>query len=196
MIEDDPTPAVIGELARSSIRLVQGHWTWRDKNLGPGMQKTIEEIAGARTVLTSAGLHVKEIRRGDDPPDCEAIVNNELWSIEVTELVDQAWLSNAMKRKKNGQPPPDPFSWTQQALLKRLHEIIEKKDESARHYQRRYTRCALVVLTAETELHKHAVGEFLRGAEFHVTRITDVYLGLDYHGSLKEKGSHPVFRLL
>jgi hypothetical protein len=60
----------------------QSYWFRRDRPLA--------EREAALTVLTGAGLQVQALRSravGDDPPDCEALVNGTRCGIEVTELV-------------------------------------------------------------------------------------------------------------
>jgi hypothetical protein len=52
----------------------QGYWYWRDK---PVMEQAV-----AREILTQAGLELCELRSrdaGEDPPDCEAIINGQHW---------------------------------------------------------------------------------------------------------------------
>ncbi|MGP9820908.1 hypothetical protein ACTZWW_12905 [Salinarimonas sp. NSM] len=195
MKDDEINPWELLAIARASMRPVQGHWTWRSSRLGPGQEKSVEEIANASAVLEAVGFDVGNVRAGNDPPDCEALIDGELWSIEVTELVESRWLSSAMKDYRLLKPLPESFHWTRDALLTRLQERISVQDQKSRKYAHLYLRRALVIVTAEEDLHAHAVEKFLHGAVFYAERITDVLFGLDYHPSPDGDGKSPVFRL-
>lgn len=169
-----------------------GYWHWRDK--------AVSERAAADEVLTAAGLNVVDLRsRSEDPPDCDATVDGLLWGIEVTEIVHQRTLEQALKlQQTHGGWPKGTiryFEWDRQSLLTAIQKRIDKKDEG-KVKGGPYDRYALVIVTDEFHLHRETVEEFLAGATFRARLITDVFLGLSYHpGPASEGGSCPVFRL-
>jgi hypothetical protein len=159
---------------------------------------------GGQRCATAAGLKVDDLRsRIDDPPDCEATINRQRCGIEVTELLHQTMLQRALKAIKKrllGQVPTKPeayFVWNKETFLAKLEEIIRRKDEKAAGMKGGpYARYILVIVTAETFLHRGAVQEFLLGKSFLATHITDAFLGLDYHPDPEGgSGSYPTFTL-
>jgi hypothetical protein len=61
---------------RENKRGANDFWYWKDK---PVMEAGI-----VRTVLESAGRHFQQLRsRGEDPPDCEAIIEGLRYGIEL-----------------------------------------------------------------------------------------------------------------
>jgi hypothetical protein len=146
---------------RQNTRGANEFWFWRNK---PVMEAGI-----AREVLAAAGVDVQQLRsRGDDPPDCEAIIEGLSWGIEVTELSDQQTLESTIRGE--GQY----FSETFCAELQRL---IDRKDQP-KVKGGPYDRYILVVATDETYLCRDEVENLLQGATFRAKFNTDAYLGL------------------
>jgi hypothetical protein len=174
----------------------QTYWFWRDKPLA--------EREAAAAVLTGAGLHIEALRSreiGDDPPDCEALVNGMRCGIEVTELVHRPTLERsiqAIRAREQGREPDAPeadFAWERGDLLEALQGLINRKDK-AKPKGGPYGRYILVIVTDEFFLDRSTIEGFLDGATFEADLITDVLLGLSYHPSTElGGGSCPVFRL-
>jgi hypothetical protein len=83
-VADDETQdwAEFARAMQQNRRGANDYWYWRDK---PEMER-----GAVRGVLEQAGLDVQRLRsrgRGDDPPDCEAMIGGLLCGIEVTELI-------------------------------------------------------------------------------------------------------------
>jgi hypothetical protein len=174
----------------------QTYWFWRDRPLA--------EREAAATVLTGAGFQVEPVRSrevGDDPPDCEALVDGTHCGIEVTELVHRSTLKRsiqAVRAREKGREPDAPeayFAWERNDLLEALQRLISRKDK-AKPKGGPYGRYILVIVTDEFFLDRYTVEGFLDGATFETDLITDVLLGLSYHPSPEpDGGSCPVFRL-
>jgi hypothetical protein len=71
-----------------------------------------------------------------------------------------------------------------------LQGKISRKDQ-AKLKGGPYDRHILIICTAEFWLNRHNTEEFLQGATFEASNLTDVFLGLDYHPGY----GNPVFRL-
>ena len=172
-------------LIKANSRPWNGYWTWADKPVG--------ERGAAEDVLAAVGLNVVDLRsrpEGQDPPDCEAMIDGKRCGIEVTELVDQKTLERSLKGQ--GQH----FVCTQESLLEEIQKRIDRKDQTAKVKGGPYHRYILVIVTDELFLSRDAVEQFLAGANFRAGLITDAFLGLSYHpSSAPEGGSCPVFRL-
>src|SRR3954467_14204677 len=108
--DDDVDDAALADMIRQDRALEwQTHWYWKDKPVG--------ERGAARDILEQAGLRVEGLRSreaGQDPPDCEAMVDGQWSGIEVTALVHQKNLERAAKGKRQY------FSWPREALLEKL----------------------------------------------------------------------------
>jgi hypothetical protein len=122
--------------------------------------------------------------------------------IEVTELLHRRALERSLKavRERNlGKEPVRSeahFGWERNDLLLELQKIIDRKDQPEKLKGGPYDRFFLVIVTAEMFLYRDAVEQFISGAVFQATMITDVLLGLDYHPDPEAGGgSCPVFRL-
>src|SRR3712207_4539704 len=100
-----------GEDLRESFRVIQensrpwsGYWAWRDK--------PVMEREAAHEVLTTLGLEPLNLRsrpEGQEPPDCEAIIDGKRCGIEVTELIHRKTLERSFRAKrarKAGRVPP------------------------------------------------------------------------------------------
>jgi hypothetical protein len=166
---------------QQNLRGANDYWFWRNK---PEMER-----GSAREVLAQAGLYVRQLRSrvpGDDPPDCEAMIDGVLCGIEVTELVDQPTLESSIRG--HGQW----LVWDPNMLCTELQRLIDRKDKPERLKGGPYARYILVVVTDEPLLGREDVRQFLEGATFRTRFITEVYLGLSYDPSVS---SCPVFQL-
>lgn len=176
----------------ANTRAWNSYWYWRDKQ--------IRERGAARSILQSAGMPIEKLisrPEGNDPPDCEALVDG-LWSgIEVTELIDRKTLERALravKARAAGEEPTRPETWhiwQQDSFIATLQDQIARKDK-AKPKGGPYERYILVVHTDETFLDAQSVAWYLTQATFRASMITDVILGLSYHPSC---GHCPTFAL-
>jgi hypothetical protein len=165
----------------NALRRVNGYWSWRPN-------KQLAELGAARTILEAAGLSVARLTsrtHGEDPPDCEGIVDGASVGIEVTELVHQGALEQSLKDRTVY------FVWDQQALSEAIQEIVTRKSE-AQWQGGPYARRLLVVYTDEFVLNGNSVERFLEGQRFRTTSFSDAFLGLSYDPFSQ---SHPTFRL-
>jgi hypothetical protein len=146
------------------------YWVWKNKPEG--------EAGAAKTVLTTAGHHIVDLRArepGQDPPDCEAIIDGLRCGIEVSELLDQAALEKSIKGAEQH------FAWQRESLCLALQNRIDRKDRPTPLKGGPYEKYFLVIVTDELFLHRECVAQFLKGATFQSRLITDAYLGLSYH---------------
>lgn len=192
--EDADEEASLAELIKANVRPWNSYWSWKDKPVG--------EHGAAYSILGAAGINAEGLvsrEDGQDPPDCEAIINGCLTGIEVTELVHQPTLERSMKaiKQRDGGEEPDVrkseafFVWEREDLLRALQARIDAKDGS--HLKGGpYKRYILVIHTDETFLEAEKVEQWLNEAAFVAQRITDVLLGLSYD---PRRGGCPVFKL-
>jgi hypothetical protein len=92
----------------ANMRPINSYWYWREK--------PIMERGAAVQVLEGASLHLNGIvsrQAGQDPPDCEAMINGSQVGIEVTELVHRLALEQSLKG------PKVYFNWERHDLLRR-----------------------------------------------------------------------------
>jgi hypothetical protein len=79
-------------------------WYWRDR--------PVQERVNAATVLGAAGVQIVDlISRSEDPPDCEAKLDERSSGIEVTELLHQPTAQQSIKAKREraaGKEPKRP----------------------------------------------------------------------------------------
>ena len=192
--EDTDGEPSLAELIKANTRPWNGFWAWKDKLVG--------EHGAAYNVLQAAGINAESLvsrEEGQDPPDCEAIIDGCLTGIEVTELVHQPTLERSLKaikqRAAGKEPGPNKseafFVWEREDLLHALQTRIDTKDRS-KLKGGPYDRYILVIHTNEMFLETDKVEQWLRQATFEARRITDVLLGLSYD---PRHGGCPVFKL-
>jgi hypothetical protein len=158
-----------------------------------GPHRPVAERGIAKNILEEAGENVADMRsreRGQDPPDCEAMLDGRFSGIEVTELIDRQALEQSLRHPES----PVYFDWDNPTFLAAVQDRINVKDRD--WDAGRYARRVLVIHTDEFVLDRDTVDRFLKGALFRTTFITDAFLGLSYHASVEPEGGHcPVFRL-
>lgn len=158
--EDDDNAALAKALA--DVRKVGGGLRFISRE-----GKDTNECWDAVNALRALGLPYTDFQhRKDDPPDCQATVNGELWGIEVTELLDVS--------RRDRQ-------WTRQDFLSALQKIIIRKDNPADLRGGPYPQYLLVVWTREMHLDRGTLERFLAGTVFNCALITHACVGLDYH---------------
>jgi hypothetical protein len=166
----------------NAFRRVNGYWSWRPN-------KQLAERGAARVILEAAGLSVDRLTSrsdGEDPPDCEGIIDGASAGIEVTELVHQSSLEHSLKGRMVY------LAWDQQTLSEVLQDIIARKSE-AQWQGGPYTRRVLVVYTDEFVLNADSAERFLKEQRFKTKAFSDVFFGLSYDPYSE---SHPTFRLV
>jgi hypothetical protein len=187
-MNDDPSWR---DLIAANMREVNSFWSWRDKPIGEG--------GAAEEILRQCGVDVRNLVsrvQGQDPPDCEAILDGRFSGVEVTELVHEKTLRRSIKAVRQRQSGNEPkqgeayFIWDRDDLLTGLQTLIDRKDEPSKQKGGPYERYVLVIHTDELVLDRDTVTRFLEGATFRAKMITDVFFGLSY-----ERGCCPVFRL-
>jgi hypothetical protein len=187
--EEGPT---LAEVIAENVRSWNSYWSWKDKLAG--------EYGAAHEILTAAGIAFEGLvsrTQGQDPPDCEAIVDGCPAGIEVTELVHQKTLERSIKAQRQQEEGREPekaeayFVWNRAELLRALQTRINAKDQT-KPKGGPYTRYILVVHTDEAFLGAGEVEQWLTGATFLTNRISDVLLGLSYNPA--QRGC-PVFKL-
>jgi hypothetical protein len=180
------------EAIEANTRPWNGYWSWKDKPVG--------EHGAAREILTGAGIAFQDLvsrPEGQDPPDCEAMVDGHPAGIEVTELVHEQTLKRAMRARNEraqGRVPKRSeayYVWDQAALIGALQSRIDVKDR-AEPKGGPYGRYILVIHTDEMFLEARKVTEWLAGNTFRANLITDVLFGLSYDPAEKRS---PVFQL-
>jgi hypothetical protein len=164
-------------------------WYWRDR--------PVQERVNGASVLEAAGVKIAELvsrSEREQPPDCEAKLDEQSSGIELTELVHRTARRSIKARKERaaGKEPKRPeviFDWDRSDLLSALQARIDRKQEGWQGgpYQRR----VLVIYTDEFLLDRVSVDRFLQGATFQTSFLTDVFLGLSH-----QEGCVPVFHFV
>jgi hypothetical protein len=182
MTEDQQSEEISFEkMLIDNKRGAQDYWYWRDK--------TTMELGASREVLAEAGFSFSDMfsrEPGDDPPDCEGILDGRRCGIEVSELVHEKTLKASIKGNHQY------FVWKQEDFVDKLQKLISRKDVPHKVKGGPYSQYFLVLLTDEFTLGRGDVERFLEGQTFAASMITDVLLGLSYDPSVKKC---PVFRL-
>jgi hypothetical protein len=183
-------------LIEANVRPGNSFWAWRDKPIG--------ERGAASQILQQAGVEVVDLVSrpvGDDPPDCEGMLDGQWSGVEVTELVHEKTLKRSIKAFKEravGCEPEQPeayFMWDRDTLLIEVQRLIDAKDV-ARLKGGPYDRYVLVIHSDEFLLNSTFVSQALQGATFRANLITDVFIGLSYEPRIGPDGGQcPVFRL-
>ena len=190
-MNDDEPADNLRKLIEKNARPWNSFWSWRDKPIG--------EHGQASEILKAAGLKVEGLvsrPEGQDPPDCEGLLDGQRSGVEVTELVHRPTLERslkAIKEREAGREPKKPeayFVWDRDALLSALQDLIDRKD-AGKPKGGPYDRYVLVIPTDEDFLKRDAAHQFLQGATFRSRLITDVLLGLSYQPGF----GIPTFRL-
>jgi hypothetical protein len=172
----------------------QDYWDWKDK--------AVKECGAVKDVLEAAGVKFTGLRPcKDDPPDCEAFIEDDWSGIEQSELLCQKNLEVNIRDLRR-RPANAPLKltgldaeWPRQSLITAIQSRIDDKDVS---YRSGYKRYVLVLVTAEMNLYRLHVDECLDGVNFKSKFITDVFFGLAYHPAdpgTGMGGGIPVFRL-
>jgi hypothetical protein len=136
-------------------------------------------------------------RRGEDPPDCEALdASGHRIAIEVTELVDRETVETLAKHRRAGAigaAHSFSFEWNSATFLTRVHERLARKDQREKLKGGPYDEYILVIYTAEQGLDAAAVRLWVGKHRFAAPRGIDrAFLSLDY-----EPGAgYPLVRLL
>lgn len=150
--------------------------------------RDIEECDDAANALNGLGLEYTNLshRGRDDPPDCEAVIEGARWGIELVEFLDEQTLT---VRVGSEQRPH--HEWTQDEFLEELGGLITDKDNPSKLKGGPYGRYLLVVRTEEMHLTKACLEQFLVGAEFSCSMITDACVALGYHPGTSAGTPHP-----
>jgi hypothetical protein len=185
--EDSP-PNDLGAVVRANTREANAFWFWRDR--------PIMERRAALDILQVGGVKVADLisrKTGEDPPDCEGVLDGRFSGVEVTELVDQETLQLSIRATRDREAGKQSrhaeacLVWDRNTLLTELQALIDRKDRKTQKGGP-YERYALVVPTDETFLDRDITRGFLEGATFQSKLVTDVFFGLSYHD-----GCCPVF---
>jgi hypothetical protein len=167
-------------------------WSWHDRPVG--------EHGAAQEVIKAAGFKVQRLvsrERGQDPPDCEAMLDDKWSGIEVTELVHELTLRRSIKaitQRAAGMLPEHQeahFVWERDDLLDAIDLRLNNKDR-AKPKDSSYEQYVLIIYTDEMYLDRERVGRFLKDAAFRTKLITHAFLGLSYDPTCK---GYPVFGL-
>jgi hypothetical protein len=163
------------------------YWHWHDR--------PVQERVNAAKILEAAGVQIVDLgsrHQLEQPPDCEATLDEQVSGIEVTELLHQPTAERSIRAAREraaGNEPERPeafFDWGRDILLSALRARIDRKQR--RWQGGPYQRRVLVMCTNEFFLDRIRVERFLQGAIFQNRFFTDVFLGLSY-----AEGCTPVF---
>lgn len=170
----------------SQMRSANSYGTWKDK--------PIAERGWACDALAAAGFRVQQLTssgKGEDPPDCRALISGEVVGIEVTELVDDKLLKRNISARERNDPSAVQYRiWDQELLVTELQKIIARKENG--HWKGGpFARKILVIHTSEFTLTAKLVSELLVGQRFQTQFFSDVVLALQYEPDF----DIPAFRL-
>jgi hypothetical protein len=157
-------------------------------HLPRGDDRPIVEGMWVSTFLKAARFSVRSLvarRPGEDPPDCEAIVDGAWAGIEAIELVHDETAASFDHWVQH-------FVWQQPSFLARAQSIIEGKD-GKRWLGGPYDRKLLVIYTNELYLPRDKVKLWLADHHFRTAVFDHAVLGFSYH--IKHRHLRPAFRL-
>ena len=89
----------------------------------------------------------------EDPPDC--VIRDDAGiqvGVEVTEFVDQKVVKMNEKHKKDEKAKNVYREWSDQAVCKKIAQILQSKDAKAQRWRGLYGKAILVIYTDETVL--------------------------------------------
>lgn len=102
-MNDDEPADDLRKLIEKNARPWNSFWSWRDKPIG--------EHGQASEILKAAGLKVEGLvsrPEGQDPPDCEGLLDGQRSGVEVTELVHRPTLERSLKAIKEREAGREP----------------------------------------------------------------------------------------
>ena len=88
----------------ANAREANSFWYWRDKPVG--------ERQTALAILEAGGIKVADFvsrNAGEDPPDCEGVLDGSFSGVEVTELVDQETLERSIRAARDRAKGKEPL---------------------------------------------------------------------------------------
>ncbi|MBN3560836.1 hypothetical protein [Aliamphritea spongicola] len=141
----------------------------------------------------SGGLAFADIQsrgRGNDPPDCEAVVSGQRVAIEITELVS----GDAIRAYKAGLTYKW-ARWSKTSFQAAVSELIARKNSRFPALQGApYTGgYVLVIFTDEPLLDRNTVADYLQDFELRDSdNLTDIYFLISYDTELERC---PFFKL-
>jgi len=136
-----------------------------------------QELDDAKNALSGLGYSGFSLKFGNDPPDCEAVVDGVLWGIEVTELVHQPSMHNRIQGKEQRN-----YEWKDQELRDAIVRLIDEKD--AKPFKGGpFSRKLLVIATREMHAEKVRLDPILGGVSSQCSQLTDVCVSYGYHSS-------------
>jgi hypothetical protein len=153
-----------------------------------GIVKTLIESMGRKGEAAFKGP-VRSVDEKEQWPDCTAVdVEGRNVAFEVTELVSQT----AIEINQTGDAKWD--LWPGDSAVKRLEEILRKKDQSSFH-GKEFAKVVLVIHIDEPALDRDRIQSLLEGHVFpHLRNIDEVYLLMSFSPKLGG-GEYPCFKL-
>lgn len=159
--------------------------------LKPRLYRQEQEVDDVQNALNGLGYSGFSLISGNDPPDCEAIIDGERWGIEVTELVHAPSMLNRIRG--DGQPY---YEWTDQELQDAVVRLIDEKDSKPLKGGP-YSRKLLVIPTREMHAEKSRLDPIFENVVVPCSQLTDVCIGYDYHANAVgyDGPAYPVTRI-
>jgi hypothetical protein len=96
------------------------------------------ERRAALDILQAGGVKVEGLisrKTGEDPPDCEGVLDGRFSGVEVTELVDQETLQHSIRATRDREAGKQSrhaeacLVWDRNTLLTELQALIDRKTE-------------------------------------------------------------------
>lgn len=136
-----------------------------------------QELDDAKNALNGLGYSGFSLSSGNDPPDCEAIVDGELWGIEVTELVHEPSMRNRIRGTEQRH-----YEWTDQELRDAVVRLIDEKD--AKPFRGGpFSHKLLVIATREMHAEKARLDPILENVILPCSQLTDICVSYGYHSN-------------
>lgn len=191
MNEDEKEIAALIQARNENARGYADHFGW-------STNREIEEwgvVLSLNEALQKSGAkgfsNIQARGRGNDPPDCEALTqDNKRVAIEVTELVRE----EAIRAFKAGNDEVV-ADWDKKSFLSAVSVLIEKKDckfEALKGgpYPGGHI---LVIFTDEPLLHRKNVSRYLENSTFPITEnLTKIFFLIAYDPQIE---SYPFFTI-
>ena len=143
--------------AKSAERGYADFDSWPDRSTKElGLGRDLAEALDAKWGLKLSDLRATEPNQ--DPPD---LLASGHIGIEVTELVDQESVGEAVRQVKAGESPSQYHDWTASEFLARLREIVSRKDSAQPKISEPLQEYWLLIHTDEPGLTPQMVKSYL-----------------------------------
>ena len=177
----DPEDEILRAM-RKAIEKSRGYasyWEWK-------LDKREPELEAARAVgrFLFRDIKCEPVSFSKDPPDVVLIIGSRKIGIEVTEIVDQAAVERAAKRKRLGLPIEyDWGEWDRSRLEQAITFSLEEKGRKLANATSLdlFDEVFLALVTDETMITEQLVQSVLETTQFEASIVSRGFVIMSYH---------------